>query len=78
MGGIRQQVAGGASPAKRQFEDEVLRTTPEVRCQILKNAKICQETVSPEEVLAMKADLSIPWNKLRHLRRLVHIYVYYK
>ena len=40
MGGIRQQVAGGASPAKRQFEDEVLRTTPEVRCRILKNAKI--------------------------------------
>ncbi len=49
----------GDSSAKRQLEDEFRRTSPEARQQILRNAKITETTVSPEEVLAMKADLSV-------------------
>ena len=30
-----------------------------------------QAAVSPEQVLALKADLAIPWNKLRVMRRYV-------
>ena len=34
--------------------------------------------IPPEQGLAMKADLSIPWNKLRVIRRcLLHIYILY-
>ena len=36
-----------------------------------KQANIARSTAvaSPNDVLALKADLSIPWNKLRFLRR---------
>ena len=66
-------ISGGEKPAKRQLTDEVHRTTPEVRHEILERAKITKETIEPEEVLAMKADLSIPWSKLRHLKRCVTV-----
>ncbi len=64
---MSERIAGGESSVNKQLEDKVGRTSPEVRQQILKNAKINENAVSPKEVLAMKADLSIPWNKLRHL-----------
>ena len=72
MSDIRQRVAGGVSPAKRQLEDEIHRTSPEARQQILRIVKITEETISPEDVLAMKANLSITWNKLRYQRRFVN------
>ena len=68
MRNVRKSVAGGTLPAKRQLEHEVSRTTPEERQELLKRANILP-TVTHKEGLAMKADLSIPWNKLRHLRR---------
>ncbi len=68
LSSVRENVSGGTLPAKRQLAHEVHRTTPEERQELLRKAKITP-TVTEEEGLAMKADLSIPWSKLRHLRR---------
>ena len=65
---VREAIAGGEEPAKRQLIDELRRTTPEERQDLLKKAGIVP-TITHDEGLAMKADLSIPWNKIRHLRK---------
>ena len=67
---MRESVAGGIVTAKRQLVDELRMTTPDERQEFLKKANIVP-TISHSEGLAIKADLTIPWSKLRHLRRYV-------
>jgi len=60
---IRQVVSGGAQI--EQPQDEVHTLSEDERRQLLLKIQI-----PVEEGLAMKADLSIPWNEMRTLRRL--------
>lgn len=39
------------------------------RVEILKRANITTKSITPEEFVAMKADLSIPWSKLKTMSR---------
>lgn len=66
---VRDAISKGSSMDQLQYEIKAL--TKEDRESLLEQAKICNSTatVSPNDVLAMKADLSIPWNKLRMLRK---------
>ena len=52
-----------------QAADEVRHTNLATRKPILKAAGLNTDaSLSTQVGLAMKADLNIPWNKLRHLR----------
>ena len=51
-----------------QFEAEVKALNQEERQQLLKSAGITID-IPPEQGLAMKADLAIPWNRLRIIWR---------
>ena len=51
-----------------QLQDELKTLTREERQEILKSAGVTID-IPPEQGLAMKADLAIPWNKLRIIRR---------
>ena len=53
---------------KEQMAHEVKRLGREERDDIMKAANFTI-TILPEQGLAMKADLCIPWNKLRLMRR---------
>lgn len=69
MGSIRKTVSGGSTAAaQRQLADELSVNSKEERGNILKQAGIVPE-VPAEEGLAMKAELGLPWNKLRYIRR---------
>lgn len=48
----------------------------EERENLMKEAKFTV-TIPPEQDLAMKADLKIPWIKLRVIRRYAHMYITY-
>lgn len=65
---IRQVVSGGAQI--EQLQDEVHTLSEDERRQLLLQSKPLQIQIPVEEGLAMKADLSIPWNEMRTLRRL--------
>lgn len=54
-----------------QLQHELKILTKEDRQSLLEQASVhdAAATISPNDVLAMKADLSIPWNKFRILRR---------
>ena len=65
---IRQVVRGG--PQIQQFQDEVHTLSEDERRQLLLQSKPLQIQIPVEEGLAMKADLGIPWNEMRTLRRL--------
>lgn len=65
---VRDTISKGSSVDQLQYELKTL--TKEDRQSLLQNATADTIAVSNEDVLAMKADLSIPWNKLRILRRL--------
>ena len=60
-------VSKGASVKQLQFE--VKNLTRKEREAILHSIPEAAITIPPEQILAMKADLSIPWNKLRVVRR---------
>ena len=64
----REILSGGEKGAQKQLTDELKITDAEVRKNILKEAGITPE-ISAGEGLAMKADLALPWHKLRYLRR---------
>ena len=64
---VRDIVSKGASVKQLQFE--VKNLTREEREAILHSILEAAITIPPEQILAMKADLSIPWNKLRVVRR---------
>ena len=53
---------------KVQLQAEVRALSAEERQDLLKSAGITID-IPPDQGLAMKADLAIPWNKLRIIRR---------
>ena len=66
---IRGIVSGGEASALVQ--KEVLILSDEERRSLLDKAGISSSIELAAEVLATKAELAIPWNKLRLLRRYV-------
>ena len=63
---LRDLVSKGDSRLQLQREIEVIPRKE--RQQLMKEANFAVE-IPPEHGLAMKADLCLPWNKLRVLRR---------
>ena len=63
---VREHVSGGTS--LEQMESEIRCLSKQERQQVLKGASLPIE-IPAEHVLAMKADLSLPWNKLREISR---------
>ncbi len=68
LSGVRESVAGSEVGAQLQLVDELKATSRDVRQSSLKEAGITPE-IAFGDGLAMKADLALPWRKLRHLRR---------
>lgn len=68
---VRELVSKGASAQQLQNEIQVL--TKIERESLLDQVKIgyAHAEIPAEDVLAMKADLSIPWNKMRVLTRCI-------
>ena len=66
LSGIREAVSGG--DAIVQFQSEVRCLSREERQQLLQKADL-PVVIPTDHALAMKADLSLPWNKLRVIRR---------
>jgi len=68
MESIRSIISGGDSSAL--IQREVLTLTDEERRSLLDEAGISlMKEIGAAEVLAIKAGLAMPWNKLRLLRR---------
>ena len=53
--------------------DEMKILPKEEREQLMKDANFSVH-VPPEQGLAMKADLCIPWKKLRMMKRYIHVH----
>ena len=67
LANIRDAISGGQSMT--QLQSEVLMLPTEKK-QLMREVNFTIN-IPPECGLPMKADLSIPWNKLRVLRRFV-------
>ena len=65
---LRESTSGGKEGARIQLVDELKHVDADLRHSILKEAGITPE-ISPGQGLAMKAELMLPWNKMRHLQR---------
>ena len=65
MSAVRSIISGGA-PAD-QLQHEMATLTDAERQELATTATPLQ--VSAEDTLAMKADLVLPWNKIRVMRR---------
>ena len=63
----RSRVTGGEGTL-RQFGDE-MRALPQEEREELMRVFTTPVSISAENVLSLKADLVIPWNKLRAMRR---------
>ena len=63
---LRDTISGGDS--SRQMQEEIRSLSKGERQKILKEANLTID-IPPEHSVAMKADLALPWNKLRILRR---------
>ena len=74
-GGQRPSVESGAIPVT-QMASEIKALTTAERESLLQNAQL-PIVIPTDHALAMKADLGIPWNKLRILRRLHSLYNQY-
>ncbi len=66
MSTIREMTSGGDSSS--QLAAEIKHLSKEEREDLLSEASL-PVTIPPNHALAMKADLGIPWKKLRILRR---------
>ncbi len=66
---IRDRLSVG--DAKEQKIAEMKSLSKKERNDLMKEANF-QITIPPEQGLAMKADLCLPWNKLRVMRRYKH------
>ena len=64
----REDLSGGES--QHQMVDEIRMTSKEEREEIMKELNFIID-VSPEQCLGMKAELCLPWKKLRLMRRYV-------
>ena len=68
---VRHTISGGGEAAKEQLAHELGK---EGRQKMLRESNFSVE-LTTEESLAMKANLSLPWNKLRIMRRYrMHVY----
>ena len=71
---FRRHVSGpGSSSESIQLQHELKEMSCDERESLLlslKGQQTCSTEVSADQILAMKATLSIPWNKLRTMRRL--------
>ena len=63
---LRDTISGGDSSS--QMQEEIRSLSKGERQKILKEANLTID-IPPEHGVAMKADLALPWNKLRILRR---------
>ena len=68
LSSIRKTMSGGEKGAERQLAHEIEHTNRETRLGILEKAGI-RPHIPEGEGLAMRADLSMPWYRLRQLRR---------
>ena len=68
LSSIRKTISGGEKGADSQLADEVQHTTKDRRLAILEQAGITPQ-IPEGEGLAMRADLSLPWYRLRQLRQ---------
>jgi hypothetical protein len=66
VGQYRSAVSGGEG--EHLLEREVTTLSIESRKQLLEKVGITL-TITEQQGLAMKADLALPWNKMRELRR---------
>ena len=71
LAGLRTQISGGSSQSVQiQFRSEIMSSSKEERQSLLKQAGLqTPNEINAEEGLAFKAQLSIPWQKLCHIRR---------
>ena len=65
---IARNVISGGKPSAL-LESEVLTLNDEEKKSLLEKAGITNVSIRPAEVLAIKTGLTIPWNRLRLLRR---------
>lgn len=65
----RKKVSADDSSAQVQLSHEIKSCTPDVHSKLLEDiqGEVCIQ-IPTESSLAMKADLSIPWNTLRIMR----------
>lgn len=66
LSAVRDVISGGGGSV--QLQDELAVLTKEEREELLVSAASPTQ-ITPEETLAMKADLALPWRKLRIMRR---------
>ncbi|KAL5516703.1 hypothetical protein EMCRGX_G002107 [Ephydatia muelleri] len=63
-----RSIVSGGEPSDL-MEKEVLTLSDEERKSLLQKAGITNVAIDSAQVLAIKAGLAIPWNKMRLLRR---------
>ena len=68
MASVRELISSGSSP--QQLAEEVRTLSSEERQRLLTDAGFSID-IATNKGLAMKADLALPWNKLRVIRRYV-------
>ena len=66
MAAVQVKVSGGAAAEQLKYELAVL--TEAERRELL-GAADCSAEITADETLAMKADLVLPWKKMRIMRR---------
>ena len=64
---VRSIISGGESSVL--MENEVLTLSDEERKSLLQTAGISNIAIGSAEVLAIKAGMAIPWNRMRLLRQ---------
>lgn len=65
---IRETISGGAKAAQDQLQDEVLLLDKEEREKLLRDPTF-SGTLFTIDAMATKANLSLPWHKLRIMRK---------
>lgn len=66
LANLRNNISGGDSTV--QLQSELRSLNKEERERVLKEANL-PITIPPEHVLAMKADLALPWARMRDISR---------
>ena len=72
MSRCRAVITSSSSPSSL-LQRELTTLSKAERQALLQGAGVVVN-IPPEQGLAMKADLALPWNKLRELRRLILSY----
>ena len=66
----RMSISGGSDDSRKQLQAEVRALPKEERQKLLSEAGVGVE-MNATQALAIKADLAIPWYRIRVLRRCV-------